>query len=184
MWLDLCWIVSYSYPLALAFSFTVNQEIGGGNFYGYNTIDPVDLNLDGYMDFVVKVEVGPYFEAYLNDPLEPGTFTMSFTYALAGGSQGVNVSHWEESWDVGDFTGDGIPDLLTAEREGFSGAQVQIVVFEGDGEGGFTRYSEVAGYQEERMGGIYGTAVEPGHRPALPRYDRRQPCHSAGVCHH
>lgn len=143
-------------------TFTVNQSISGGGFYGYTTIDPIDLNLDGFMDFVVKEEVGRYFEAYLNDPLNPGTFTMSYTYSLGDGSQGTNVSHWEESWDVGDFTGDGIPDLLTAEREGYSGPQVQIVVFAGDGEGGFNRHSELAGFQEERMGGIYGLAIEPG----------------------
>ncbi|MFN3188953.1 MAG: FG-GAP-like repeat-containing protein [Aureliella sp.] len=143
-------------------TFAVNQEINGGGFYGYNTIDPIDLNLDGFMDFVVKVEVGRYFEAHLNDPLNPGTFTMSFSYSLGEGAQGVNVSNWEESWDVGDFTGDGIPDLLTADREGYSGPQVRVVVLAGDGEGGFTPHSELAAFQEERMGGIYGLAVEPG----------------------
>ncbi|MEM6471528.1 MAG: FG-GAP-like repeat-containing protein, partial [Planctomycetota bacterium] len=143
-------------------TFAVNQNLAGGGFYGYNTIDPIDLNLDGYMDFVVKEEVGRYFEAYLNDPLNPGTFATSFFHSLGDGSQGVNVSNWEESWDVGDFTGDGIPDLITANRDNFTGGQVYVVVLAGDGEGGFTHHSELAGFQEERMGGIYGLAVEPG----------------------
>ncbi len=135
-------------------TFSVNQNISGGGFYGYSTIEAVDLNSDGFMDFVTKVEVDEYFEAYLNDPLNPGTFTMSFTYALADGSQGINVSHWEESWDVGDFTGDGIPDLLTAERETFTSPNpIKIVVFAGDGAGDFTRYSELAGFDEEQAVG-------------------------------
>ncbi|HBE70532.1 MAG TPA: hypothetical protein DDW52_20495, partial [Planctomycetaceae bacterium] len=143
-------------------TFAVNQNISGGGFYGYTTIEAVDLNLDGHMDFVTKVEVDEYFEVYLNDPANPGTFAMSFTYALAAGSQGINVSQWEESWDVADFTGDGIPDLLTAEREGASGSPIYIVVFEGDGNGGFTRYSELAGFGESQQAGIYGTRAEPG----------------------
>ncbi|MEM6470111.1 MAG: FG-GAP-like repeat-containing protein [Planctomycetota bacterium] len=141
-------------------TFATKQLIDGGGFYGYNSIEPVDLNDDGYPDFVVKVEIGETFEAYLNDPNDPGTFTMSFTYALADGSQGTNVSRWEESWEVDDFTGDGIPDLVTAEREGT--LPINVVVFAGDGNGSFTRYSEYAGYEEERQTGIYGYSVNPG----------------------
>ena len=52
-------------------TFSVNQNLPGGGFYGYNTIDTVDLNSDGFMDFVAKVEIGAHFEAYLNDPTNP-----------------------------------------------------------------------------------------------------------------
>ncbi|QEF99058.1 tRNA(Glu)-specific nuclease WapA precursor [Stieleria maiorica] len=141
----------------------VNQTIDGGGFYGYHSMEAVDFNRDGYLDFIVKAEVDEYFEVYLNDPLSPGTFTINFTYNLADGSQGINVSNWEESWDVGDFNGDGIQDFLTAERESNTPlTPINLVLFAGDGEGGFTRWSESEGFEEFKQFGVLGQPVDPG----------------------
>ncbi|MEM7474008.1 MAG: putative Ig domain-containing protein [Planctomycetota bacterium] len=133
-----------------------------GSFYGISNLSVHDFNNDGYADFMSKAGVERHIDVHLNDPLNPGTFDVSFRYTLPRGSQGTNVSQWESAVDVGDYTGDGILDLIFAERDEEGDNVIKVIVMAGDGTGDFVRYSESAVYGEAEQANIYGSAVDPG----------------------
>lgn len=138
-------------------TFTVSDEqFVGSSFYGYSSTLIADFNQDGYPDFAAKSGVERHIDVHLNDPDNPGVFSRTFRVTLPSASQGINVSNWQESYAVADFTGDDIPDLAFAERDEDTDNLMKVVVMEGDGLGGFTRYSELAGYDDVNVRATYG----------------------------
>ncbi|GAB5404689.1 MAG: hypothetical protein Aurels2KO_29200 [Aureliella sp.] len=130
-------------------TFTISDDqLIGNSFYGYSSTLIGDFNNDGSPDFAAKAGVETHIDVYLNDPETPGVFSRSFRLTLPAGSQGINVSNWQESFAFADFTGDGILDLATAERDNAGDGQTKVVVFAGDGAGDFSRHSELAGFDE------------------------------------
>ncbi|MFN3192091.1 MAG: putative Ig domain-containing protein [Aureliella sp.] len=142
-------------------TFSITERVSSGTFYNYDNFAAADLNGDGYPDFYTKNAIDNYIDFFINDSSNPGFFTRSLRYTPPAGSQGVNVSQWDSAYDVGDFTGDGILDFATAEREAI-GDIIKVVVYQGDGTGAFTRYSELAGFDEDNQASILGRSVEPG----------------------
>lgn len=145
-------------------TFTVSDDQAvESSFYGYSSTLIADFNQDGLPDFVAKTAVERQIEVHLNDPSNPGVFTRTFRVTLPNGSQGVNVSNWQESYAVADFTGDGIPDLVFAERDADTDNLMQIVVLAGDGLGDFSRHSELAGFDDSFIRSIYSSSYySPG----------------------
>lgn len=128
-------------------TFTISDDqLVGASFYGYSSTDIADFNGDGYPDFIAKAGVETHIDVHLNDPSDPGVFSRSFRMTLPSGSQGINVSNWQESYAVADFTGDGILDLSFAERDNTGDGVTKVVVMAGDGTGDFTRVSELDGF--------------------------------------
>ncbi|QEG23137.1 putative Ig domain-containing protein [Mariniblastus fucicola] len=125
---------------------TSDDQLAEGSFYGYSSTIAADFNADGYPDFVAKTGVERQIDVHLNDPENPGVFTRSFRYTLPDGSQGINVSNWQESYATADFTGDGILDLSFAERDDYNNGVIKLVVMAGDGNGDFTFHSELEGF--------------------------------------
>lgn len=143
------------------FTLSDNQRIAN-SFYGIDSLSVHDFNQDGYQDFISKAGVEQHIDVHLNDPENPGVFEVAFRHTLDGGSQGTNVSHWDSAWDVGDYTGDGILDLIFAERGTESTSVIEVVVMAGDGAGNFVPHSRLAGFGESEQVNIYGSRVEPG----------------------
>ncbi|MEL7499509.1 MAG: putative Ig domain-containing protein [Planctomycetota bacterium] len=141
-------------------TFTISDDqLAEGSFYGYSSTLAADFNADGYPDFVAKTGVERQIDVHLNDPENPGVFSRSFRLTLPSGSQGINVSNWQESYAVADFTGDGIVDLAFAEREEYtSESPMLVVIMAGDGKGDFARHSELAGYDEAGFVGLNGAS--------------------------
>ncbi|WP_182865076.1 FG-GAP-like repeat-containing protein [Rhodopirellula sp. JC639] len=143
-------------------TFTVTEKVSNGTFYNYVNMGTADFNGDGYSDFYAKNAIDNYIDFFINDSLNPGFFSRTTRFTFPPGSQGVNVSQWDSAYDVGDFTGDGILDFATAERDSGGDNVIKVVVMAGDGEGNFARYSELAGFDEVRQATILGLPVEPG----------------------
>ncbi|WDQ16485.1 FG-GAP-like repeat-containing protein [Rhodopirellula sp. P2] len=165
---DIVWARSNHYTVGLSNgdgTFTISDDqLAEGSFYGYSSILTKDINNDGYPDFVAKTAVERQIDVHLNDPANPGVFSRSFRYVLPDGSQGINVSNWQESFDVADFNGDGTLDLAFAEREQYStGSTAYTVVMAGDGAGNFTEISRSPVLGEETMtAAAIGNYYAPG----------------------
>ncbi|MEL7266617.1 MAG: VCBS repeat-containing protein, partial [Planctomycetota bacterium] len=143
-------------------TFTISDTGDDQTFYSFVNMGVADFNNDGLPDFYTKNAIDALIDVYLNDAADPGTFDRSLRYQLPGGSNGVNVSQWDSAYDVGDFTGDGIVDIATAERDASGDNVIKVVVLAGNGDGTFTRFSELAGFDESLQAGILGSRVEPG----------------------
>lgn len=138
-------------------TFTVSDEqLVQSSFYGYSSTLIADFNLDGFPDFVAKTSVEGQIDVHINDPSNPGVFTRTFRITLPSGSQGINVSNWQESYAVADFTGDGIPDLAFAERNEETDDLIKLVVMAGDGLGDFSRHGEQAIFDDAFIASTYG----------------------------
>ncbi|QDV25752.1 FG-GAP-like repeat-containing protein [Aureliella helgolandensis] len=138
-------------------TFTVSDDqLVENSFYGYSSTLITDFNQDGFPDFVAKSGVEGQIDVHLNDPSNPGVFTRTFRVTLPRGSNGINVSNWQESYAAADFTGDGIPDLAFAERDEATDNLMKIVVMAGDGDGDFSRHSELAGFDDAFIAATYG----------------------------
>jgi len=84
-----------------------------GPVYGWNGIGPIalaDFNRDGLMDYTVAVNTQPGWGVGVGAQSGPGDFGWNNTPATTtGGTSGVAV---------GDFNGDGWPDVVTADSTG------------------------------------------------------------------
>ncbi|TWU04986.1 FG-GAP-like repeat-containing protein [Stieleria varia] len=124
-------------------TFTVSDDqLVQSSFYGYSSTLIADFNQDGLPDFVAKSSVEQQIDVHINSPSDPGVFTRTFRITLPRGSNGTNISSWEESYAVADFTGDGIPDLAFAERNSDTDGLIKLIIMEGDGQGDFSRQGE------------------------------------------
>ena len=146
-------------------TFNTERTTAGG-FFGYSYYLATDFNGDGFTDFVANATVDRVNDVYLNDPENPGTFSLSFQIQLGDEAQGINVSNWGESLSVGDFTGDGIVDILTPERESqsvFGDSVIRLQVWAGDGTGQFTLHSDAALFDDANLRSLFSASFyEPG----------------------
>lgn len=164
---DVVWARGNRYTVGISNgdgTFTISDDqLAEGSFYGYNSLLTRDFNDDGYPDFIAKTGVERQIDVHLNDPSNPGVFSRSFRYVLSDGSQGINVSQWQESFDVADYNGDGILDLAFAERDLDTDSIAYTIVMAGDGSGGFTEVSRSPVLDEaSRSAAGVGNFYEPG----------------------
>ncbi|MCC9645102.1 FG-GAP-like repeat-containing protein [Rhodopirellula sp. JC740] len=164
---DVVWARGNRYTVGISNgdgTFTISDDqLAEGSFYGYNSLLARDFNDDGYPDFIAKTGVERQIDVHLNDPSNPGVFSRSFRYVLSDGSQGINVSQWQESFDVADYNADGILDLAFAERDLDTDSIAYTVVMAGDGSGGFTEVSRSPVLDEaSRSAAGVGNFYEPG----------------------
>jgi large repetitive protein len=144
-------------------TFTVSDEqLVEGSFYGYSSTLIADFNGDGYPDFMAKTGTERQIDVHINDPENPGVFTRTFRHTLPAGSQGINVSNWDQSYAAADVTGDGIVDLIFAERDETTDNVIKIIVMAGDGTGNFSRYSELLLHPDAQSLGIHLGFFAPG----------------------
>ncbi|MFG0255328.1 MAG: FG-GAP-like repeat-containing protein, partial [Rhodopirellula sp. JB053] len=164
---DVVWARGNRYTVGISNgdgTFTISDDqLAEGSFYGYNSLLTRDFNDDGYPDFIAKTGVERQIDVHLNDPSNPGVFSRSFRYVLSDGSQGINVSQWQESFDVADYNADGILDLAFAERDLDTDSIAYTVVMAGDGSGDFTEVSRSPVLDEaSRSAAGVGNFYEPG----------------------
>jgi hypothetical protein len=109
-----------------------------------------DFNGDGHLDIAVLANSG---DVTLLLGRGDGTF-------LVGRS--VEAAHFSISFTVGDFDGDGVPDLAVSEIATSSPLQSAVVVLRNNGDATFTRLGSYAvGWSDEYL--VYGDLDGDGH---------------------
>ena len=127
------------------------------HFFGYTQYEVADFNQDGHIDIIARADVERIIDVWINDPENPGeSFTKEFSLALLPGSQGINVANWAQSIAVNDFTGDGIVDFATPNRDTEGNTNIRLQIWEGDGTGQFAIHSDANLYDDSNISTQFG----------------------------
>ena len=129
------------------------DEVNPGQYYGPTYFASADFNLDGHPDALTRSACSPaQISVVVYNPEERGTFTPTQTIPLDG--IGIDCNGYALATAVADFTGDGLPDIAMAEKEGgiYADTPNKLVILQGMGDGTFEPFSESFPYDSITSG--------------------------------
>jgi RHS repeat-associated protein len=114
----------------------INPPFPNGQYYGIRGIALADFNHDGHLDIAAAIG-GSSYDGDTGVEILIGSGTGTFTYETAYDTG--NTHQGAENVSVGDFNGDGKPDLAVSDPIcGFVGDGNDTRIFLGNGDGTFT----------------------------------------------